>query len=175
MNELSMEENIEMARAFVREDLVSRGMIADFAIHDPVRPKGAEPNPHIHILVTIRPLKEDGTWGIKEKKIPVMDEQGNPILDKNGKQAYRAVSTTGWSSKEMLIYLRKNWAEYQTGICYSTEITCKGILRAKDNPKCENIGCQVVSYQAATGRWKKLQFHSYHPGSAATSFSDGGG
>ena len=39
-----------------------------------------------------------------------MDEQGNPILDKNGKQAYRAVSTTGWSSKEMLIYLRKNWA-----------------------------------------------------------------
>lgn len=38
-----------------------------------------------------------------------MDEQGNPVLDKNGKQAYRAVSTTGWSSKEMLIYLRKNW------------------------------------------------------------------
>ena len=109
MNEFSMEENIEMARAFVREELVSRGMIADFAIHDPVRPKGAEPNPHIHILVPIRPLKEDGTWGIKEKKIPVMDEQGNPVLDKNGKQAYRAVSTTEWSSKEMLIYLRKNW------------------------------------------------------------------
>ena len=38
-----------------------------------------------------------------------MDEQGNPVLDKNGKQAYRAVSTTRWSSKEMLIYLRKNW------------------------------------------------------------------
>ena len=105
MNEFSMEENIEMARAFVREELVSRGMIADFAIHDPVRPKGAEPNPHIHILVPIRPLKEDGIWGIKEKKIPVMEEQGNPVLDKNGKQAYRAVSTTEWSSKEMLIYL----------------------------------------------------------------------
>ena len=69
-------------------------MIADFAIHDPVRPKGAEPNPHIHILVPIRPLKEDGTWGIKEKKISVMDEQGNPVLDKNGKQAYRAVSVS---------------------------------------------------------------------------------
>lgn len=109
MNEFSMEENIEMARAFVQEELVARGMIADFAIHDPVRPKGAEPNPHIHILVPIRPLKEDGTWGIKEKKISVMDEQRNPVLDKNGKQAYRAVSTTGWSSKEMLIYLRKNW------------------------------------------------------------------
>ena len=77
MNEFSMEENIEMARTFVREELVSRGMIADFAIHDPVRPKGAEPNPHIHILVPIRPLKENGTWGIKEKKISVMDKQEN--------------------------------------------------------------------------------------------------
>lgn len=76
MNEFSMEENIEMARAFVREELVSRGMIADFAIHAPVRSKGAEPNPHIHILVPIRPLKEDGTWGIKEKKIAVMDSRG---------------------------------------------------------------------------------------------------
>ena len=66
-------------------------------------------------------------------------------------------------------------AEHQAGICYSAEITCKGIFREKDNPKCENIGCQVISHQAATGRWKKLQFHSYHPGSAATSLSDGGG
>ena len=66
-------------------------------------------------------------------------------------------------------------AEHQAGICYSAEITCKGIFLEKDNPKCENIGCQVISHQAATGRWKKLQFHSYHPGSAATSFSDGCG
>ena len=66
-------------------------------------------------------------------------------------------------------------AEHQAGICYSAEITCKGILREKDNPKCENFRCQVVSYQVATGRWKKLQLHSYYPGSAATSFSDGGG
>ena len=66
-------------------------------------------------------------------------------------------------------------AEHQAGICYSAEITCKGILREKDNTKCENFRCQVVSYKIAAGRWKKLQFHSYHPGSVATSFSDGGG
>jgi len=28
-----------------------------------------------------------------------MDEQGNSILDKNRKQAYRAVSITGWSRR----------------------------------------------------------------------------
>ena len=41
--------------------------------------------------------------------------------------------------------------------------------------KCENFRCKVVSYQVAAGRWEKLQFHSYHPGSAATSISDGVG
>lgn len=76
------------------------------------------------------------------------------------------------SNKDML--KNRSKAEHQAGICYSAEITCKGIFREKDNPKCENIGCQVISHQAATGRWKKLQFYSYHPGSAATSFSDGG-
>lgn len=35
MNEFSMEENIELARRFVEEQLVARGMIADLAIHDP--------------------------------------------------------------------------------------------------------------------------------------------
>ena len=66
-------------------------------------------------------------------------------------------------------------AKHEAGICYSTEITCKGSIWQKDDTKCENIRCQVISHQAATGRWEKLQFHSYHSGSAATSFSDGGG
>ena len=38
-----------------------------------------------------------------------------------------------------------------------------------------NFSCKAVPYKIATGRWEKLQFHSYHPGSVATSFSDGGG
>ena len=58
---------------------------------------------------------------------------------------------------------------------YVTEITCKGSIWQKDDTKCENFRCKAVSYQIATGRWEKLQFHSYHPGSVATSFSDGGG
>ena len=60
-------------------------------------------------------------------------------------------------------------------ICYSTEITCEGSIWQKDDTKCENIRCKAVSYKIETGRWEKLQFHSYHPGSAATSFSDDGG
>ena len=58
---------------------------------------------------------------------------------------------------------------------YVTEITCKGSIWQKDDTKCENFRCKAVSYKIATGRWEKLQFHSYHPGSAATSLSDGSG
>ena len=66
-------------------------------------------------------------------------------------------------------------AKHETGICYSTEITCKGSIWQKDDTKCENFRCKAVSYQIAAGRWQKLQFHSYHPWSVATSLSDGGG
>jgi len=37
-NEFSLEENIALARQFVSEQLVSRGMIADFSIHQPTFP-----------------------------------------------------------------------------------------------------------------------------------------
>lgn len=111
MNEFTMEENIGLARRFVEEQLVARGMTADLCIHDPGRKEGQPPNPHMHILTPIRPLKEDGTWGPKEKKVPVLDADGSPVTGKNGNPKYRAVSTTGWTSKETLEELRKAWAD----------------------------------------------------------------
>ena len=39
-NELSLDENIALARQFVSEQLVARGMIADFAIHQPDKENG---------------------------------------------------------------------------------------------------------------------------------------
>lgn len=84
MNEFSMEENIELARRFVEEQLVARGMIADLAIHDPKKAKDKIPNPHMHIMVPIRPLQEDGTWGQKQKKVPVLTPDGQPVLNHKG-------------------------------------------------------------------------------------------
>lgn len=111
MNEFSMEENIELARRFVEEQLVARGMIVDLAVHDPKRPDDKEPNPHMHIMVPIRPLKADGTWDIKQKKIPIINEDGTPVLNKDGKPKMKAVPVTDWSTKETLIELRKAWAQ----------------------------------------------------------------
>ncbi len=63
--ELSLEENIALARRFVQEQLVSKGMIADLAIHLPEKEEGGIPNPHFHVMVPMRPLNPDGTWGQK--------------------------------------------------------------------------------------------------------------
>ena len=90
---------------------MARGMIADFCVHDPKKKEGEEPNPHMHIMVPIRPLNSDGTWGVKQKKEPILDENGTPILGKGGKPKMRAVSTTNWSSKETLLAMRKAWAD----------------------------------------------------------------
>ena len=54
-------------------------------------------------------------------------------------------------------------------------LLAKETFGKKDDTKCENFRCKAVPYKIATGRWEKLQFHSYHPWSVATSLSDGGG
>lgn len=35
MNEFSMEENIILAKRFINENFINKGMIADMAVHNP--------------------------------------------------------------------------------------------------------------------------------------------
>lgn len=106
-NELPMDVNIEMARRFIKEQFVDRGMIADMAVHNPE--KNRTPNPHVHVLCPIRPVGKDGTWGAKQKRQYLKDRDGNPALDDKGKQKFNAVSTTDWGKPETLIEWRRAW------------------------------------------------------------------
>ena len=110
MNEFTIEENIEIARRFILENFVARGMICDWAFHFPSQGDKNE-NPHIHMLCPIRPMKTDGTWGNKQCKDPVLDEDGNPVLDKNGNKKYSVKKTTDWSDVDTLNEWRKAWAK----------------------------------------------------------------
>ncbi len=74
-NELTMDENTALARCFVQEHFVGKGMIADLAVHEPDK-EGGISNPHFHVMTTIRPLNPDGTWGNKQRREYVLDEQG---------------------------------------------------------------------------------------------------
>lgn len=112
-NELSLEENIALARCFVSEQLVGRGMIADFAIHQPDKENGGIPNTHFHVLCPIRPLNADGKWGYKQRRVYRLDEDGNRIVGEDGKALFDAVPTTDWGSPETLEHcgrLRQAWS-----------------------------------------------------------------
>lgn len=110
-NEFSLEENIALARQFLLENFVSRGMVVDFAVHQPDREDGGIPNPHFHVLCPIRPIEQDGKWGLKQRRVYELDEDGNRIRDQNGEYVFNAVPTTDWGSPETLEHWRQTWAE----------------------------------------------------------------
>lgn len=68
--ELTRAENIALVREFVRDNLTSKGMIADWVYHD------KDGNPHIHLMTTLRPLTEEG---FGRKKVAVTGEDGEPL------------------------------------------------------------------------------------------------
>ena len=96
-NEFTLEENIALARKFLLDNFVSRGMIADFAVHQPDKAGGIE-NPHFHVLCPIRPLNPDGSWGAKQRR----------VCREDGK--FDAVPTTDWGRPETLEEWREAWA-----------------------------------------------------------------
>ena len=100
-NELTLEENMELARKFVQEQFVTKGMIADLAFHSPEKEDGGIPNPHFHVMTTMRPLNPDGTWGQKQRREYLLDEDGNRIRDKNGD--YMSVSYTHLHNEQLEI------------------------------------------------------------------------
>ncbi len=135
-NEFSLEENIALARQFVSEQLVCRGMIADFDIHMPDK---EIQNPHFHILCPIRPLKENGKWGYKQHRVYHLDEQGNRILDENGKATFDAVPTTDWGSPERLESWRAAWA----ALC-NAKFEEKGLDCRIDHRSYERQGIDLI-------------------------------
>jgi len=82
-NEWTYEYATMFVRNFCEKHFVSKGMCVQFAIHDSENDKGQR-NLHCHIMMTLRSLDEQGKWMPKQKKIYLMDENGEriPVIDK---------------------------------------------------------------------------------------------
>jgi len=124
-NEFSMEENIALVRQFVSEQLVSRGMIADFAIHQPDKKDGGIPNPHFHILCPIRPIEDNGKWDYKQRRVYRLDEDGKRIIGEDGKPLFDAVPTADWGQPETLEHWREAWAAMVNAKFEQKGLTCR--------------------------------------------------
>ena len=127
--ELSREQQIELLQDFIREQFVADGMCADAAIHDT-----DDHNPHAHILLTVRPLDEQGKWQYKtEKEYLCMrngEEQGFTAAE------FRAAQNEGWEKQypykvgKKKVYMTPSAAEAQ------------GLVRADKHPKSTRCGRQ---------------------------------
>lgn len=83
-HELDLEQRQELVREFVQSAFVSRGMIADVALHSPDA-EGDQRNYHAHIMLTTRTVDQEG-FGAKARE---------------------------WNSRETLAEWRAEWAAVQ--------------------------------------------------------------
>jgi Ti-type conjugative transfer relaxase TraA len=81
--ELNQQQGIDLARDFVREEFVDRGMIADLNVHWDIGEDGLA-KPHAHVMLTMREVDEDG-FGKKVR---------------------------AWNETEQLEQWRERWAEH---------------------------------------------------------------
>ena len=104
--ELDREKQINLVRDYVKENFVKVGMCADIALHDK-----NDGNPHCHILLTMRPLNEDKTWGAKSKKEYILDNNGEKIKLKNDNYKTKKIDTVDWNEQDKAEQWRKAWAD----------------------------------------------------------------
>ena len=78
--EWSRQEQIDYTTEYIQKTFVDKGMCADWSIHDK-----NDGNPHVHLLVTMRPFNPDHSWGNKEVKDWdfVRDTDGNIVVDES--------------------------------------------------------------------------------------------
>ena len=85
--EWSRQEQIDYTTEYIQKTFVDKGMCADWSIHDKraTSDKSAVGNPHVHLLVTMRPFNPDHSWGSKEVKDWdfVRDTDGNIVVDES--------------------------------------------------------------------------------------------
>lgn len=112
--ELNKEQWQQLLSDFINEQFVADGMCADVAIHDPYPPGH---NPHAHIMLTVRPLNENGKWQYKTEKEYLCIKDGG----ERGFTAaeFKAAQADGWEKQyqykvgKKKVYMTPSAAEAQ--------------------------------------------------------------
>ncbi len=123
-NDWSHELAVKVARDYIRRNFIKKGMCVFFAIHDSVNPETGERNLHIHIMMTMRRIDENGKWMPKQKKVYLTDENGDRIpmidkktgqqkVDKQNRKQWKCttVSSNDWNNRENVRNWRKDLAD----------------------------------------------------------------
>ena len=134
--ELDKQGWIALLTDYIQTQFVAEGMCVDAAIHDP-----DGHNPHAHIITTVRPLNEDGSWQYKTEKeyLCVRDGEEKGFTAAEFKEA----KNEGWEKQypykvgKKKVYMTSSAAEAQ------------GYERVSKYPKSTKFGRQ----NPITAKW----------------------
>jgi len=104
--EIPPDQYAVLVREFCEQQFVSKGMIADFAIHAP-HPPGH--NPHAHVMLTMRAMDEHGKWLPKSRKVYDLDENGERIKLPSGRWKSHKEDTVDWNDRKYCEIWRHEW------------------------------------------------------------------
>ena len=127
--ELGKPDWINLLSKFICLQFVNEGMCADVAIHDT-----DGHNPHAHIMLTVRPLNENGTWQHKTEKeylcVKGGEERGFTATE------YKEAQQDGWEKQYQYKVGKKK--EYMA----PSLAEAQGLERASKYPKSMKYGRQ---------------------------------
>lgn len=102
--ELTFEQNLSLIREYCAKQFVDKGMICDLYYHD-----SGNGNPHVHLMLTMRAMDEQGRWLPKTKTAYVLDENGQRIRGDNGKWLRERMDTVDWNDQKYAEIWRHEW------------------------------------------------------------------
>ena len=147
--ELSMEENIALARAFA-QDFQQDGMAVDLCVHNPpLRDKDGHfvdndgnrvtdekdlvfRNPHAHLLLTVRSFDENGNWMPKTQKEYICKRDGETAAFTASE--YAKAKADGW--EKMYAYWHGKEKVWKT----PSEAFAENLVRISKNPRSSMYG-----------------------------------
>lgn len=166
--ELNQQEQLALVRNFIEKNFVSAGMCVDLAIHNPPvtdsrkrpvdeagnptqdREKMIFRNPHAHIMLTMRPLDEQGQWQAKCQNAYLCrkDNSEKSFTSLTIKEA----EADGWQKQyQYKVGRKKVWLTKEAA-------EKKGLSRISKQPKTEKIQNPVLAEwnsKDALFRWRK--------------------
>ena len=138
--ELDADAQVELLTSFIQGVFVADGMCADVSLHDT-----DGHNPHAHILLTMRPLNEDGRWQYKTEK--------EYLCVRNGEER-------GFTAAEFKTAQAEGWEkqyQYKVGkkktYMAPSEAEAQGLERVSKHPKATRYGRQ----NPITARWNSTE------------------
>jgi len=170
-SEMTREQQLEAVHAVLNNKLVSEGMVADIAIHNPpVTNDRHQPidkdehvtkdmskmmfiNPHAHILVTVRPMDENGKWQ-KKAEIEYLCKKDNEEKAFTAEEFQKA-KEEGWEKQyKYEVDKKKIWLTASEG-------NEKDLKRVNRSPKTSRFGRRNEITESLNSKDRIFEWRQY--------------